>query len=143
MDHKNYIVRKRCRLDAICGPVNLPYGTLVVCEDNFLYTKDGKKLCFAGSQNALDYFSQNDDGMGALRGHLVQSIIDALGVSSPTKEAVLRRNEVWKKVWADPMCQKFRNPQHDDYWLWDVSFYNAEVDELRQINKLVGGKSNV
>lgn len=143
MSHKNYLVRKRCRIDAICGPVNLPYGTLVVCEDGFISTKDGKMLCYAESQNARDYFSHNDDGMGAIRGHLVQSILDALGMPSPTQSAYEKRNQLWAKVWEDPICLKHKDPNHADFFLWDISFYEAEIEELRHINKLVGGKSNV
>lgn len=143
MSYKNYLVRKRCKIDAICGPVNLRYGTLVVCHDDFLFTKDGKKLCHVNSQNAFEYFSHNDDGMGAVRGHLVQSIIDALSFTVNNEEDLKRRNDIWAKVWSDPLCSKFKRRDHENFWLWDVSFYNAEVEELREINKLVGGKSNV
>lgn len=142
MSHKNYMVRKRCKIDAICGPINLPYGTLVICEGGFISTKEGKRLCHAESQNAREYFSHNDDGMGTIRGHLVQSIIDALG-APPTDSGSQQRDDRWAKVWNDPVCLKHKDPIHEDFFLWNISFYEAEVEELRHINKLVGGTSNV
>lgn len=143
MNYKSYIVRKRCKIDAICGPVNLPYGTLVMCENGVICTKEGKPICYVASQNARDYFSHNDDGMGPIRGHLVQSIIDVLTDSTATPEALKNRDASWDKVWKDPICKRFRDMNHQNFWVWSISFYHAEIEELRHINKLVGGKSNV
>ena len=95
------------------------------------------------SQNARDYFSHNDDGMAPLRGHLVQSILDALGMPSPAQDTLAQRNGLWARVWEDPICLKHKDARYEDFFLWDMSFYEAEVEELRHINKLVGGKSNV
>lgn len=145
MSHNTYMVRKRFKGDAMCGAVNLPYGTLVICSDGVICTKEGKPLCLDTSQNAYDYFSHNDDGQAALRANLVQSIIEAL--ESPSKDAVpktvIQHKEAWKRVWADPVCNSCRRSEYEDFWIWNYDFYNAEISILRHINKLVGGKSNV
>lgn len=143
MAHVNYIVTRRCKIDAICGSVNLPYGTSVILKDGFLFTEDGRRLCARKSRNGHDHFNHNDDGMGEVRGHLVHSIINALSLFAPTQEGLNIRNAVWAKVWEDPVCLRFKDPRHDDFWLWDTSFYDAEIEELKYINHLVGGRYNV
>ena len=39
----------------------------------------------------------------------------------------------WDKVWDDPLCQKYRRPEHEDFWLWNYDFFNAPVADLRHI----------
>ena len=67
MEYSNYIVKKRARFNAICGQVNIPYGTKVEASDGFLLL-NGERLCATVSQNGLDFFAQNDDGNGAVHG---------------------------------------------------------------------------
>lgn len=133
MKNQHYITRKRARLNGIGGEANLPYGTAVDVVGDFLVYQD-KCICFVTSQNAYDYFSCNDDGNGLIRGKLVQSIIDTL--AKRDKDYQKR----WDKVWDDPRCQPFRVEQSEDHWLWNFDFYNAEVDDLKYIAKLVGAK---
>ena len=44
----------------------------------------------------------------------------------------------WNKVWADPLCQRYRRADHEDYWLWNPDFFSAPVLDLRHIAALVG-----
>lgn len=127
-----YIVTKRFKKKAICGAVNLPYGT--VCEevDGYL-TEGGRRLCANTSQNAYDYFSRDDDDHGAERGQLVRDI----------REKLERRDagyqDRWDKLWEDAGANKLRRPEHEDFWVWSFDFYNAPVHELRRIKNLVEG----
>ena len=73
----NYIVTKRAKFDSISGPINLPYGTEVTCEDGVLYY-EGNPLCLTTSQNAYDHFARNDDKQGEKRGKLTQAILQTL-----------------------------------------------------------------
>lgn len=128
-----YIVTRRFRCNAICGPVNLPYGTTCEEHDGILVLEDGRKLCANTSQNAYDYFSRDDDGMGLERGKLVQAI-----------RSTLERRDVkyqarWDRLWADEGANKLRRTEHEDYWLWSFAFYNADVNELRRIRRLLEG----
>ena len=127
-----YIVRRRARFLSICGPVNLPYGTEVSSDGAFL-TVNGEKLCSITSQNAYDFFSRNDDGHGLERGKLVQDIRSTLERRDAKYQAR------WDRLWADEGANKLRRTEHEDYWLWSFAFYNADVNELRRISRLLEG----
>lgn len=101
---------------------------------NGALTIDGKPLCADRSQNAYDFFARNDDGNGLERGKLTQAIRKTL--EKKDKDHQIR----WDKVWADPLCQKYKRAEHADHWLWNHEFFNAEIPDLRHIAALVGVK---
>ena len=125
-----YIVRRRARFLSICGPVNLPYGTEVSSDGAFL-TVNGEKLCSITSQNAYDFFSRNDDGHGLERGKLVHDIRRTL------ERRDAKYQSRWDRLWADEGANKLRRADHDDFWVWNHNFYNADVNELRRIRLLL------
>ena len=127
-----YIVTRRFRCNAICGPVNLHYGTEVSSDGAFI-TVNGEKLCSITSQNAYDFFSRNDDGHGLERGKLVHDIRCTL------ERRDAKYQSRWDRLWADEGANKLRRTEHDDYWLWSYAFYNADVNELRRIRRLLEG----
>lgn len=131
MQYKNYLCRKRARFDGISGQVNIPYGTALICQDGFLMHQN-KPLCGITSQNAYDFFSQNDDGMGRERGDLVGRILSRLQKRDSGHQAR------WNKVWEDARCQKYKRPEHEDHWIWNFDFYNGPVEDLRHIAGLIG-----
>ena len=128
-----YIVTRRFRGKSICGEVNLPYGTVCEAADGFLKLQDGRRLCAVTSQNAYDYFSRDDDGMGLERGKLVQDIRRTL------ERRDAKYQSRWDRLWADEGANKLRRTEHEDYWLWSYAFYNADVNELRRIRRLLEG----
>ena len=130
MQYKNYLCRKRARFDGISGQVNIPYGTALICQDGFLMHQN-KPLCGITSQNAYDFFSQNDDGMGRERGDLVGRILSRLQKRDSGYQAR------WNKVWEDARCQKYKRPEHEDHWIWNFEFYNAPVEDLKHIFNLI------
>lgn len=127
-----YIVTRRFRCNAICGPVNLPYGTEVTSDGAFL-TVNGEKLCSITSQNAYDFFSRNNDGHGLERGKLVHDIRSTLERRDAKYQAR------WDRLWADEGANKLRRTEYEDYWLWSFAFYHADVNELRRISRLLEG----
>lgn len=131
MQYKNYLCRKRARFDGISGQVNIPYGTALICQDGFLMHQN-KPLCGITSQNAYDFFNQNDDGMGRERGDLVGRILSKLQKRDAGYQAR------WNKVWEDSRCQKYKRPEHEDHWIWNFDFYNGPVEDLRYIAGLIG-----
>lgn len=131
MQYKNYLCRKRARFDGISGQVNIPYGTALICQDGFLMHQN-KPLCGITSQNAYDFFSQNDDGMGRERGDLVGRILSRLQKRDSGYQAR------WNKVWEDARCQKYKRLEHEDHWIWNFDFYNGPVEDLRHIAGLIG-----
>ena len=89
-------------------------------------------MCYITSQNAYDYFANNDDKCGIQRGNLIQLIITKL---SKYDDNYQKR---WDKIWDDIKLRKFkRNDIEDNYWLWNFDFYNASIKDLEYIwNKI-------
>lgn len=130
MEYSSYIVKRRARFNAICGQVNIPYGTKVEAVDGFLVL-NGDRLCGTFSQNCMDFFSQNDDGNGEERGKLTISIMSQL-----EKRDKNHQNR-WDKVWGDKLCQRYRRKDSDDHWLWSKDFFDAPIPDLQYIEKLI------
>lgn len=127
-----YITRKRARIKSILGnDMNIPWGAVLEEQDGLLFWR-GAAVCATTSQNAYDFFSQDDDGNGQVRGQLVGSIKARLERRDKDYQAR------WNKVWADPLCQRYRRPEHEDWWLWNYDFFNAPIADLRYIAALVG-----
>lgn len=133
--YSKYIVTRRYKKLAQCGNVNISYGTECIVVNNHI-TCDKGIICFVGSQDAFGYFSQNDDGNGLERGRLTQAIIKRL----ERKENDLTYQDRWDKIWNDPLCQKYKNANFPDHWLWNYEFYNAPLYDLQYIAKLIGAK---
>lgn len=130
-----YIARRRARFRGLTGEkVNIPYGTELEARAGTIFTSGGVPVCLVGSQNAMDHFSWDGDGRGLDRGRAVDDIRAAL------EKRDMEHDARWARVWEDPVCAKYRRRDHEDYWLWDVSFYEAPVEDLRHIAALVGVK---
>lgn len=124
-----YIVHRRFRAKTISGIVNLPYGTACELRGETIY-HGGKPLCFVTSENAHNYFSRNDDGQGERRGELVHDIL-----------ARLKGNqEAWDRVWGNLSIRKYKRVEFADYWLFNHDFYNAPIEDLEYILKVVKGE---
>lgn len=108
--NKTYITRKRARFKALCGDVNIPYGTPVNEAGGALYWQ-GKLLCMASSQNAYDYFVPDTDGQGLERGQLINEILSSLSQRDAQHQAR------WDKIWQNRCCQLYRRNNLADYWL--------------------------
>lgn len=133
MNHNSYIAVKRAKIKTVSGNVNIPYGTKLEAKGNAL-TYSGRPLCAVFSSRAHEYFAQNDDGQGLLRGRLVHAIKFTLAKNDDLHQAR------WDKIWDDFRCQKYKREDHDDYWLWNHDFYGAEIEDLKYIAKLIGAK---
>lgn len=139
--YKRYIVTNRIKKKVICGNVNLPYGTECSITD-FGDTKaivcDEGIVCCVESQDAFNYFSQNDDGNGKERGRLIKEIFKTL--TKLKLNNYEKYNEVWYDIWHDDLCSRYKCTDHQDFWVWNYEFYNAPLFDLRYIAKLVGAK---
>lgn len=130
---KEYIITKRARILTLSGNVNLPYGTILIENDGYIF-HNGKVLFRSTSENAYQYTARNDDGNGKERG----ALINAIKAKLEKRDADYRLR--WDKVWEDAVCQSYKRADHEDYWLWNHEFYNAPIDDLRYIAELVGAK---
>ena len=108
---------------------------MTMCEETNGYIFYGDKLlCVATSENAHQFFARDDDDAGMLRGKLTQAIQKTLA-----KRDANYQNR-WDKVWEDPTRQPYKRIEYADFWLWNHDFFNADIDTLRHIAKLVGAK---
>ena len=130
-----YIVTNRFKGQAICGAVNLPYGTACETQDGYLVLEGGRRLCAVTSQNAYDFFSRNDDGHGLERGKLVEEI------TSRMEKRDAKHQTRWDKLWADEVANRLRRKDSPDFWIWSFDFYNADIPDLKHISNLIGIKN--
>lgn len=125
-----YICYKRFKQTAICGNVNIPYGTVLAAE-NGIISNNGKPICYTTSQNAYDYFSINDDGDGIDRGKLTSEIVRTL------MKRDAKHQSRWDKIWSDLSLLKYKRPEHADHWLWNHDFYCAPIADLERIKQMI------
>ena len=130
-----YIVTNRFKGQAICGAVNLPYGTACETQDGYLILEDGRRLCAVTSQNAYDHFSCDDDGHGLERGKLVEEI------TSRMEKRDAKHQARWDALWADEVANRLRRKDSPDFWIWSFDFYNADIPDLKHIANLIGIKN--
>lgn len=137
MKHFNqYIVTKRIKKKTICGEINLPFGTVCFAKGGAICCDQGM-ICSVTSQDAYDYFTQNDDGKAEKRRKLIEAIFKSLDPSKQDEESY---NSKWDKIWKDEICLKHKREDYEDHWLWSYDFYNAEIDALEHIAQLVEAK---
>lgn len=133
----NYIVHRRFKDTALCGPVNIPATTEVECKNGLLF-HNGAVLCCENCENAHQFFARNDDGNGMERGQLTQAIMKTLAKRKSRDDPEYQ--ERWDKIWGDPLCQQYKRTDYTDYWLWNHAFFNAPICNLQHIADLVGAK---
>ena len=126
-----YVIYKRFKDSALCGPVNLK-ATLPCWESEGIIYYEGKPLCFAASENALCHFARDDDGKGLLRGKLIGDIKRRLAQRDGDYQ------KRWDKIWADKLCAKFKRKEYADFWIWNKAFHDAEIEELEYVAELIG-----
>ena len=127
----HYIAHRRFKGRGLGGEMNIPAMTLCECRGFMIYA-NGRPVCFETSENAHQYFAINLDGKGVERGKLTQAIQKQLAKKDK------RQEERWAAVWADPTCELYRKKAHVDFWLWDHSFFVADINTLEHIARLVG-----
>ena len=125
-----YLVTRRFKTKAICGEVNLAYGTECFSQGNVIYRQDKQPLCLITSENAHMYFTVNDDGLAKERRQLIEDIAKLLSDEKRMKKR-------WDVVWNDLTCRKYKRKEFADFWLWNHDFYGASLDDLQYIKKLL------
>ena len=128
-----YIAHRRFKDTAICGAVNIPALTECIADNGTIYF-NGSPLCFVSSENAHQFFARNDDERGISRGKLTQAIQKRLSKRDAGYQAR------WDLIWDDKLCQLYRRKEYDDFWLWNHDFFEADIEALRYIAKLIGAK---
>ena len=125
-----YLITKRFKTKAICGEVNLAYGTECFSQGNVIYRQDKQPLCLITSENAHMYFTVNDDGLAKERRQIIEDIAKLLSDEK-------RMEKRWDVVWNDLTCRKYKRKELADFWLWNHDFYGASLDDLQYIKKIL------
>lgn len=128
-----YVLHRRLKGMAICGKVNLPYGTICHSNGNFIISNEGI-ICAITSEQSHKYFACNDDGMGLRRGALTYSIAyKPMGKGSrfsPSQISVL--TEKYSRYLRDD-C---------DFVLFNNRFFSAPINDLEQMIRDLGLEEN-
>ena len=131
--YNTYITTKNFNGQGISGNMVLHEGTILAAYRGYIIHPQGV-VCSVTSQNAFDFFSQNDDGKGIERGKLVYDILNRVRKLKKHKE---RNDIIWNKIWEDSICLKYKRPEHADHWIWNYDFYNADIEDLKYIRNLI------
>lgn len=132
-----YIVFHRFRKPCLCGQVNIPAFTLCDTVEDLIF-HNGEPVCFTTSEDAYQYFARNNDGNGLRRGKLTHAIKKKLeNRSDPLYQTR------WNAVWNDLICQKYKRVDHAEHWLWNHEFFNAPIEDLQYIARLIGVKEDI
>lgn len=129
-----YITYRRYKGNTVCGYVNIPAMTEVT-EQNGLIYYNSLPICVARSEVGTSHFCRNDDGDGMERGKLTHEIIRLLGVRNGRDDKAYQ--DRWNKVWDDGLCQKYKRKSSADHWLWNYDFFQAPLEDLQYIQKLI------
>lgn len=127
-----FITHHRYKELAACGErLNIPYGTELETEGNFIVTPEGKAVCYWTSENAKKHFSVNDDGRGLERGRLTYAIAYSERRRQSAEGAVYRfsdeERETLERDWAKFLRQDL------DVILFNEDFFAAEPEELKRL----------
>ena len=136
-----YVTIKHFKRRGIGGEFNIHYGEFLELRDDGLLYYKSKAVCVAKSAAAHEYFACDYDGRGLERGKISHAIIERL--EPKNFDSPQERDDFWKKIWKNDLTQKYRRPEHLDYWLWNDDFFNATIEDLEYIAELVGVKKGL
>lgn len=127
-----YVVHRRFKDTAICGYVNLPYGTRLGRKGNYLYHGD-KRLCAVNSKSAREHMARNDDEQGLKRGALTYAI-----AFKNTKNKGFRLTDEQRKILVEKYSHFLRTDC--EYIIFNDDFIAAEIEDLQAVAKDLGIK---
>ena len=129
----NYIVYKPFQIHN--GEL-LPTGTSIICDgEKALY--NNKLICFINSVHSHECLVGNDDGYGMERGKLIEDIEKLI---QGEQDFELRCDRV-TALWEDDIAKKYvRYNDPSNPWLWDDSYFCADIDDLEHIKNIISGK---
>ena len=154
-----YIVAKAYDRLGIDQRFNLTKGSSAI-EENNIILYNGKKICYATSQDAHDFFARNDDGKGRDRFKLTHDIINGViemktayaeavqqalnnferdenGNYPPEAIAAAEAVEDNPKAFFDAIEQDEDLAKFIVNGYWSHAFFNGEIAELKRVKGLL------
>lgn len=133
-----YITHRRFHKMAACGEeMNIPYNSTFDTIAGFI-ASESKTICRTKSIDAYMYFARNDDGNGIERGKLTYDIAYA--------DRNVKRDDGYHYRFTDEEIEMLvKEYPHflkktGDYILFNYDFFNAEIEELRELHKKIYGR---
>lgn len=142
-----YMVRRRARFESPTGSVNLPYGTRVqvklipISEDGklerYLFYRDN--LIASELSDIVKRYLVSVDGNEVVRGKLIDKLFELLKCDPTAIQNVrtLENQRRWSIVWKNPIFQQYRNMKQEDFWIWNLSLFQANQSALEQLVQLI------
>lgn len=133
-----YITHKRFHKMAACGEeMNIPYSSTFNTIAGFI-ANGNKAICRTASLDAFMHFARNDDGNGIERGKLTYDIAYA--------DRKVRREDGIQYRFTDyeikMLVEEYPHflKKTGDFILFNYDFFNAEIEELRELHKKLYGR---
>jgi len=119
MEYGQYIAKKRVRMPGICGPVNIPWGTVLAAADGFLI-HEGRAVCAIRSENAKKHFWGYDPKNPRAEIKRQKTVAALMAAAPPgSGDALADPANPWRKYGSlEPDCGAWR-------WVW-----KTEVEDL-------------
>ncbi len=135
MIYTKYITKKRMRLNAICGAVNLPWGTILPVVDGFI-VRGSDRICAAKSQNAKDFFwgYADDNPEEEIERQMLAAELLKLAPQED-KQALFESNNPWRKY------GRLEQIPAGFEWVWNIEFVEGlPMAELEGLIAKIGSK---
>lgn len=137
-----YITAKRFKRKGMSGDFNIPYGTILEKRNDGILYFENKPVAVARSAASHIHFVNDEDNNGLKRYYWTSGIIKKLDGNVRSTIADARDEEkehsrLWEIIVNDKIAQKYRRVDHVDYWLWDDTFYNAPLEDLKHIGSII------
>lgn len=157
-----YITYKEFNKEAACNKaITIPVNSTCILKGSRIYYEN-QFICYLTSEDSRKYFAYNEDGNGLTRGQLIETIktkfnkpqqimnteateeaetSEEAGVETveETEEQIAEKeaiNALWEKFLADNICVKYREGEGYS-WIWNMSFYEAPIEDLQHIVDLL------
>ena len=154
-----YIVGKAYKKLGIDQNFDLAKGASAF-EERGIISYNGKKVCYATSQDAHDFFARNDDGKGRERFKLTHDIINAvIAMKQEYEEAVKQALEGFErdeegnypaealeaaqavenkpKAFFDAIAEDADLAKFIANGYWSNAFFNGDIAELKRVENLI------
>ena len=148
-----YIAGLNKRIKTPFGDISLKLTDHYETDGNWI-CKGDNKICYTTSQNAYDYFANNDDGNGLLRFTKTHDILDVLkaknneynqavaqaidGIEDEEEKASIIAGVPYplKDFW-DEVNENHSSLLKNGSLIGSYNFYNASISELEELENLL------
>ena len=143
-----YIVCKQFNNKGISGFISLNKGKQIEVIDDYL-CHNNKRICYIKSQNAYDYFANNDDNKGLIRyekTHQIKDIFKELITDYNNQVAnIIQENSEATEEELNTLISQVEDKAREFIEETNISlnsyeFYNASIEKLDELLSIISKK---